>query len=129
MAMVKRFLSRVNLRKDSPMSLRSWFASARQTNQVAAWGAEIAQNAQADVAARLGYAVQQMSLPEARGYIRARLAAVLDDEMEILTQHAFCSPSLKQAIRQWASDEIVRMTIGDLLKTGRPAVQVLRRAA
>lgn len=108
------------------MALANWFGLPVTPRQIAGWATEVAQHCQADVAARLGPVARGMSLAEARGYIRARLAVVLDQEMPLLAQHIGSDLQLELAVRQQAIDEIVRMTIGDLLKTQK---HVSRRAA
>jgi hypothetical protein len=109
------------------MALANWLRFPATPRQIAVWAAEVAQHCVADVAARLGPAAGSMSLPEARGYIRARLAAVLDAEMLLLHKQIGCNPKLELAVRCQATDEIVRMTIGDLLKTTHR--HTLRKAA
>ncbi|HZZ29678.1 MAG TPA: hypothetical protein VFE46_16895 [Pirellulales bacterium] len=109
------------------MALLNWLQSPASPRQIAAWGLEVAQQCQNEVALRLGQTVHRLSLPAARGYIRARAAAVLEEEMNLLLERTGCSSALAAAIRNRAMDDIVRMAIGDVLKTARPLVQ--RKAA
>ena len=109
------------------MALVNWLRLPVTPRHITAWATEVAQHCQADVAARLVPSVRSMSLPEARGYIRARLAAVLDQEMPLVAQHLGANPQLELAVRLQATDEIVRMTIGDLLKSTQKHAS--RRAA
>jgi hypothetical protein len=118
---------RIARRKDFTMLLMNWLRVSATSRRIAAWAVEIAQRCQADVAARLSPAALRMSKPEACGYIRARAAAVLDQEMLLLADHLAGNLSLELAVRQQAGDEIVRMTLGDLLKAARP--QIARKAA
>ncbi|HTQ38826.1 MAG TPA: hypothetical protein VMJ32_07350 [Pirellulales bacterium] len=109
------------------MSLLNWIETQSAARQIAAWGAEVAQQCQAEVALRLGQNVHRLSLPAARGYIRARSASVLDQEMLVLVESTHCSGAVAAAVRQTAMDEIIRMAMGDLLKVSRPHGQ--RKAA
>jgi hypothetical protein len=69
-----------------------------------------------------------MTLPEARGYIRARSAAVVEGEVLLLVQRVGCQPTAIAVVQQRAIEEVVRMAMGDLLKATRQT-PVLRRAA
>jgi hypothetical protein len=109
------------------MLFASWLRASLSPRRVAAWATEVAQHCQADVAARLGPAFHMMSLSEAKGYIRARTAAVLDQQIMLLADPIGNNPELQLAVRRQATDEIVRMTLGDLLKASRR--QVVRKAA
>jgi hypothetical protein len=109
------------------MLFAHWFRVSATRRRIAAWAIEIAQRCQADVVARLSPDPRSMSLPEARGYIRARAADVLDQEMLLLAQHLGANPIFELAMRREATDEIVRMTVGDLIKTSRS--QAIRKAA
>jgi hypothetical protein len=109
------------------MLFASWLRASLSPRRVAAWATEVAQHCQADVAARLGPAFHAMSLSEAKGYIRARAAAILDQQVMLLADPIGSNPELQLAVRKQATDEIVRMTLGDLLKVSRR--QVVRKAA
>jgi len=109
------------------MLFANWLGASLSPRRVAAWATEVAQHCQADVAARLGPTFHLMSLSEARGYIRARAAAVLDQEILLLADPIGRNPELQLAVRRQATDEIVRMTLGDLLKASRR--QIGRKAA
>jgi len=88
---------------------------------------EVARRSQDGVAARLGPSMRRMTLPECRGYIHARAAAVLEVEMDLLEKQIGCGANLAAAVRQRAMSEIVRLAIGNLLKATRQAS--LRKAA
>ena len=105
------------------MLFANWLRSTAPARRIEAWAAEVAQHCQPEVAARLAATVRQMSLPEARGYIRARVAAILDQEMISLAEHLGVNPTLELAVRSQATDHIVRMTLADLLKAARPLPQ------
>jgi hypothetical protein len=109
------------------MLLLKWLRVQTATRQIAAWGAEVAQQCQAEVALRLGQTVHRLSLAAACGYIRARAATVLDQEMIVLVQRTHCQAMVAVAVRQRAMEEIVRMAMGDLLKVS-PS-QMHRKAA
>jgi len=109
------------------MLFANWLRVSTTPRRIAAWAIEIAQRCQADVAALLSPDARNMSLTEARGYIRARAAAAIDQEMLLLAKHLGANPILELAVRCEATDEIVRMTVGDLIKTSRS--QAIRNAA
>ena len=69
-----------------------------------------------------------MSLPQARGYIRARAATVLDQEVAQLIEQAKSRPALVLAARDSAMEQTVRLAIGDLLQIARQPLAE-RRAA
>ena len=110
------------------MSLLHWLRRPLLVRQVAIWGIEIARRCHPQVSVRLGQNMYRISIPEARGYIRARCAAVLDDEIGLLAQQTGCDPAMALAVRRRAVIEITRLAIGDLLKATRYAAP-LRRAA
>lgn len=97
--------------------------------QIAVWGVEIARRCHPLVAVRLGQKMYRLSLSEARGYIRARSATVLDEEIAVLQLQTGCEPAMAVAVRRRAMHELIRLTIGDLLKATRRSVPALRRAA
>ena len=109
------------------MMFVNWLRVSATPRRIAAWAIEIAQHCQADVVARLSPAARAMSLPEARGYIRARAAAIVDQELLLLADHLSGNSQFELAVRRAATDEIVRITLGDLVKTTRP--QTVRKAA
>ena len=110
------------------MKLRNWFRPRRPTDEIAARATEIARRCHCEVELRLGQAVHRMSLPQARGYIRARAVAVLDDEMAILAATAKCQPALLVRVREQATEHLVRMAIGDMLQLSRQS-GLVRKAA
>ncbi|HEY2760418.1 MAG TPA: hypothetical protein VGI75_06735 [Pirellulales bacterium] len=99
------------------MSLLRWIVAQASLQQVTAWAAELARDCHEAVAARLGPAVGRMSLSAARGYIQSRASLVLDEQIELLKDRAKTQPVVVTAIRQAAMDEIVRLAIGDLIKS------------
>ena len=102
------------------MLFANWLRTTAMARRTQAWAEEVAQHCQPEVATRLTTAVRHMSLPEARGYIRARVAAILDQEMISLAEHIGFNPTVELAVRSQATDQIVRMTLADLLKATRP---------
>ena len=97
--------------------------------QIAVWGVEVARRCHPLLAVQLGQKMYRLSLSEARGYIRARSAAVLDEQVAVLQQQTGCDPEMAAAIRRRAMHELIRLTIGDLLKATRRPTPALRRAA
>src|SRR5215831_579893 len=75
--------------KDCAMSLFGWMQRSISAQQVVAWGAEVARKCQGAVAQRLT-ATNRLTLTEARGYIRARSATVLDQEIARLRATTGC---------------------------------------
>ncbi len=110
------------------MSLFASFFRPAGGKQVTAWAVEVARRCHAAVSIRLGQQVYRMNLPEARGYIRARSAHVLDGELVLLRERTGCDAAVAQAVRERAFDEVIRLAIGDLLKATRTAAP-LRKAA
>lgn len=110
------------------MSLVNWIRRPLVVRQVAIWGVEVARRCHSQVSVRLGQRMYRISLPEARGYIRARCAAVLDDEIVLLLQQTGCDPALAFAVRRRAVHELTRLALGDRLKATRHSAP-LRRAA
>ncbi len=110
------------------MSLINWMRRPLLVRQVAIWGIEVARRCHPLASVRLGQNIYRMSVPEARGYIRARCAEVLDEEIVLLQQQTGCEPAMAAAVRRRAVLELTRLAIGDLLKAARrpPAI---RRAA
>jgi len=109
------------------MRLLNWLLPSVPPQQLNAWAMEVARRSSDGVAARLSPAMRRMSLAECRGYIQARAATVLDIEMDVLQVQTGCGANLAAAVRQRAMAEIVRLAIGDLLKSTRQAP--LRKAA
>ena len=110
------------------MKLRNWFRRRRPTEEIAARATEIARRCHREVTLRLGLAMHRMSLPQARGYIRARAVTLIDDEMAILVAQSKCQPALLLAVREQATEHVVRMAIGDMLQLSRQSTP-LRKAA
>jgi hypothetical protein len=119
---------RILVERIPAMKLRNWFRRRRPTDEIAARATEIARRCHREVALRLGQAMHRMSLPQARGYIRARAVAVLDDEIAMLAAQATCQPALLLAVRDQATEHVVRMSIGDMLQLSRQTSQ-LKKAA
>ena len=109
------------------MSLFGWMQRSVSAQQVAAWGADVARKCQASVAERLT-AMRQLTLTEARGYIRARAATILDQEIARLQATTGCPQLMAIAVRDHATEEVIRMAIGDMLKAVRQS-QPIRKAA
>jgi hypothetical protein len=106
-------------RKSLAMPLLNWLLPPFPPQQLHAWAMEVARRSQDAIAARLSPAMRRMTLSECRGYIHARAAAVLEDELDLLEKQTGCGANLAAAVRQRAMSEIVRLAIGDLLKTTR----------
>ena len=87
--------------------------------RVAAWAIEVARQTQVDVADRLNGSISRMSLPEARGYIRARSGDVIDAEIAAMTQSRRLETAFADAVRERAIEETIRLAIGDLLRASR----------
>jgi hypothetical protein len=119
---------RILVERIPAMKLRNWFRRRRPTEEIAARATEIARRCHREVTLRLSQATHRMSLPQARGYIRARAVAVLDDEMAMLAAKAKCQPALLLAVREKATEHVVRMAIGDMLQLSRQSAP-LRKAA
>lgn len=107
------------------MMFVNWLRASATPHRIVAWATEIAQRCQGDVAACLSPSARQMSLPEVRGYIRARAAAIVEEEL--LAENLASNSELQLAVRRAAIDEIVRMTLGEIVKIVRP--QISRQAA
>ncbi len=103
----------------------NWLRTSSTRHRVVAWATEIAQRCQGDVAARLSPSVRLMSMHEARGYIRARAAAIVEEEL--LAENLTGSAEMQSAVRHAVVDEIVRMTLGEIVKIARP--QIILQAA
>jgi hypothetical protein len=110
------------------MPFRNWFRRRRPTEEIAAWATEVARRCHHEVTLHLGQAMYRMSVPQARGYIRARAATVLDHEIALLVEQSKCRPALILAVREQATEQVVRMSIGDMLQVSRQA-SPLRKAA
>src|SRR5262245_40978611 len=95
------------------MSLVDFVQRPLVVRQVAIWALEIARRCHPDVSIRLGQNIYRMSLSEARGYVRARCAAVLDDEIAQLVKQTRCHPEMAAAVSRRAVVEITRLAIGD----------------
>jgi hypothetical protein len=104
------------------MSLWSRMFSSVSTRQISNWAVEVARRCQIEVAHRLEDSIHRMSLPEARGYIRARSARVIDAEMALVCRRTGCQSAVAAAIRERAVEETIRLAIGDLLRATRRAV-------
>ena len=110
------------------MKLRNWFRRRRPSEEIAVRATEIARRCHREVTLRLSQAMHRMSLPQARGYIRARAVSLIDDEMAVLAKQAKCQPALLFAVREQATEHVVRMAIGDMLQFSRQTSQ-LKKAA
>ncbi len=107
------------------MMFVNWLRASAARHRVVAWATEIAQRCQGDVAARLSSSVRLMGLHEARGYIRARAAAIIEEEL--LAENLTGNAEMQSAVHRAVIDEIVRMTLGEIVKITRP--QIIRQAA
>jgi hypothetical protein len=122
-------LGRSNFRgKDFAMSLATWFQQAPSAQQLIAWAVDVARGCHASVAQRLSPAMYEMTLPEARGYIRARAAEVVDREVIRLQERIGSQAAIVASVKHRASEEVIRMAMGDLLKATRQT-PVVRKAA
>ncbi len=110
------------------MWIPSWLQRSPSSQQLVAWAVDVARSCHASVAQRVGDAMYQMSMPEARGYIRARSASVVEQEVALLQQRIGCQMAVATVIRKRATEEVVRMAMGDLLKATRQSSAV-RKAA
>lgn len=109
------------------MPFAHWFARRHSARQISRWAVEVARRCHDAVAARLSSQVHQMSLPAARGYIRARAALVIDDEVALFIRDTNCQPAVAVAVRECAIEEVTRLAVGDLLRSVRQSP--LRKAA
>jgi hypothetical protein len=114
--------------KDFAMSLFAWFRQAPSAQQLIAWAVDVARSCHAGVAQRLSPMMYDMTLPEARGYIRARGAEVVESEVVALARRMGLQPPVVAVVKQRATEEVIRMAMADLLKATRQT-QPLRRAA
>jgi hypothetical protein len=110
------------------MWLASLLRHTASTQQLVAWATDIARSCHDSVALRLDRAMYRMSMPEARGYIRARSAAVVEQEISLLQKRTGLQPAVVPIVRKRATEEVVRMAMGDLLKATRQSA-AHRRAA
>jgi hypothetical protein len=110
------------------MSILNWFRRPITVRQVAVWAVEVARRSHPEVTLRLRQGAYEMSLIEARGYIRARSATVLDAEIGLLQRQTGCTVERAATVRRRALEEIIRLVIGDILRATRQA-PMLRRAA
>jgi hypothetical protein len=94
-------------------------ATARQISN---WSVEVARRCQTEVASRLSSSIHRMSLPEARGYIRARSARFIKAEIPELSLRTDSQAAGPDAIRERAIEETIRLAIGDLLRATRRAI-------
>ncbi len=101
------------------MAFSLWLKQPSVVRQIAVWGVEVARRSHARVAVRLSEAIYAMNLAEARGYIRARSAPVVEEEIAFLKQQTNCEPALAEAVHRRAFEELIRLGIGDLLKAAR----------
>ncbi|MCC7085585.1 MAG: hypothetical protein IT427_11335 [Pirellulales bacterium] len=104
------------------------------TRQISNRAVEVARQCQLEVAGRLSDSIHRMSLPEARGYIRARAGRVIDAEISRIHHHTGCQLSVAVTIRERAMEETIRLAIGELLRATRRATAseptaALRKAA
>ena len=76
------------------MPLFDWFRPHASALQITTWAVDVARRCQPDVARRLSPDIHRMSFAEARGYVRARSASLLDDEISQLRQRTACHPAL-----------------------------------
>jgi hypothetical protein len=114
--------------KDFAMSLATWFQKAPSAQQLIAWAVDVARGCHASVAQRLSPAMYEMTLPEARGYIRARASEVVEREVVRLQERFGTQPGVVAVVRLRATEEVIRMAMGDLLKATRQT-PVVRKAA
>ena len=108
--------------------LATWFRPAPSTQQLIAWAVDVARGCHANVAERLAPAMYEMTLPEVRGYIRARAAEVVEREVVRLEERIGTQASIVAIVKHRATEEVIRMAMGDLLKATRQT-PVVRKAA
>lgn len=104
------------------MSIWNQLIRPATARQISNWSVEVARRCQTDVASRLSSSIHRMSLPEARGYIRARSAGLIDAQIAELGQRTDCQGQVALAIRERAIEETIRLAIGDLLRSTRRAM-------
>src|SRR5215211_2570878 len=92
--------------KDFDMSLATWFKQAPSTQQLIAWAVDVARGCHAKVGQRFSPLMYDMTLPEARGYIRARAAEVVEAEVLLLEQRTGCQPASIAIVKQRAAEEV-----------------------
>ncbi len=105
------------------MSLWTRIFRPNHSRQISNWAVEVARRCQIEVASRLGDSISFMSLPEARGYIRARSARVIDAEMTLVCRRTGCQNMIAAAIREQAVEETIRLAIGEMLRATRRTVK------
>lgn len=96
-----------------------WLKQPSVVRQIAVWGVEVARRSHARVSGRLSENSHVMSLAEARGYIRARSAPVIEEEITVLREQTNCELAIAEAVHRRAFEEVVRLGVGDLLKAAR----------
>lgn len=80
----------------------------------------IAEQSKEAVRERLGNAVYTMDIPEARGYVKARAAAVIRQQVTQLLgkRHRF-SDRMVARMHQLATERVIHLTLVDLLSEGK----------
>ena len=89
---------------------------------------EIARQCRAGLWQRIDRPTATMSIAEARGYVRAQAAAVVEEAADGLLCRDHLSPALRNRVRELAISQLIGVTLHDLLTVELPAT-VRTRAA
>jgi hypothetical protein len=103
------------MKTDLPLA-RLWhwnpWQKGRIIQQVAG---EVARQCRVSLWQRVCEAMTAMSVSEIRGYVRARAASLVNDEVELACMRRQLAPSLRRQVAASAIDQLIVMVIRDVL--------------
>ena len=112
------------------MYLLSFLIRRRTQREVIRLANEVARRSRLAVWEQVYHEIGHMSVPEARGYIRARAANALQCEADaVFERHQEWSAQSRASLLAQAKDKIVHLIVSDMLKLGREHFTTVRRAA
>jgi len=112
------------------MLILNFLVRRRTQREIARLASDVARRSRLAVWERVYHDLGHMNVPEARGYIRARSADLLQQEADaVIERHPEWSDESCQDLLAQAKDKIVHLIVGDMLKLGQNHFEAVRRAA
>ncbi len=84
-------------------------------------GGEIARECREDLWGQVEHRIEGMSIPEARGYIRARAAGIVENFATGAMERRSLRPELRPRVLEAAVDRLVGLALHDALSVAVPA--------
>ena len=112
------------------MQLLNFLVLRRTKREIARLANDVARRSRLAVWEQVYHQIGNMSVPEARGYVRAKASLALCAEVEsVFERHGEWNSAQRASLVAQAKDKVVHLIMSDMMKLGREHFTSTRRAA